>query len=342
MLRKISIGIGGGLVLLLFTIMVSLSVGAAEIPLPTVWKIILSKLPGTAGWVEMDWSASEEAIVSKIRMPRVALALLVGVALSIAGVAFQGVLRNPLSDPYILGISSGSALGAASVIFFGWHALFFGWSLPLFAFVGGLLSLAIVFKLSQIQGQWSTHTMILSGVVVQSFFGAMLSFLLSLSGDRLQQIVFWLMGSFSKANYQHVFLLAPYVIVGSIILWCFSKHLNVLALGERQAVHLGMSLSLVKWSVLGVASLITAAAVSVSGTIGFVGLVIPHMVRSVVGANHRWLFPYCAIWGGIFMVICDTAARVMLEPRELPIGVITAFVGAPFFAYLLRKSRNRT
>lgn len=337
--KKASIGIGGGLILLLFTILFSLSVGAAHIPLLTTWQVVFSHLPGLS-IDQSGWGAAEEAIIWKIRMPRVGLALLVGTALSIAGVAFQGVLRNPLADPYILGVSSGSALGAASVIFFGWQGLIGGWGLPLFGFVGGMISLFLVFQLSRVQGQWNRQTLILSGVVIQAFFGAVLSFLLSLSEDRLREIVFWLMGSFAAADYQQFLILLPYVIVGSIVLWSFSGHLNVLALGERQALHLGLSLSAVRWVVLGTASLVTAAAVSLSGTIGFVGLVIPHMVRMVVGANHRLLFVYSAIWGGIFLIWCDTLARTLLEPRELPIGVITAFVGAPFFAYLLRKGKQ--
>lgn len=288
------------------------------------------------------WTGSEEAIVWKIRFPRVIIALFVGAALSVAGVAFQGVLRNPLADPYVLGISSGSALGAASVIFLGWGGLFYGWSLPLFAFVGGLFSLICIYKLAQIEGKTNLQTIILAGVVIQSFFGAILSFILSLSGDRLQLIVFWLMGSFAKATLQQSVLLLPYVIIGSALLWAFANHLNVLSLGERQAQHLGMNVNMIRWVVLILASLLTAAAVSFSGTIGFVGLVVPHIIRGLFGANHRWLFPLSFIGGGIFMVVSDTIARMIMEPRELPIGVITALFGAPFFAYLLKKGRHHS
>lgn len=334
-------GMAGGIVFLLAAISYSLSVGSADIPLLTVWKVILFKLSITSSFVSPDWDAASEAIIMQIRVPRALLAALTGLCLTLAGIAYQGILRNPLAEPYVMGVSSGASLGAAVTIFFGWQTVLDGWVMPLLAFTGGVLSLLLVFRLARLAGNMHVETLILSGVVIQAFFGSLLSFIISISSDQEQRgILYWLMGSFSLADYQQFLVLLPYAVVAYFVLWVLARQVNILALGEQQAVHLGLHLSALRWTVLGISSLAVAAAVSVSGIIGFVGLVVPHMLRRMFGADHRWLYPLGALWGAAFLVTCDTFARTLLEPKELPIGVITAFIGAPFFAYLLYAKRR--
>lgn len=307
----------------------------------TIWKIIFSRIPGLEALFDGSWKSFEETIVWQVRLPRVFLAGLVGMALASAGVVFQGVLRNPLADPYILGVSSGSALGAALVIITGWQNSFLGaWTLPLTAFVTGMITLLIVYRLAYVGHRVKMETILLSGVVVQAFVGAALSFILSVSDERMQQIVYWLMGSLALTGWEHGWVIMPLVLTGIVIMWLFTRELNILALGEQSAYHVGVSVDRVRLVLLVMASLITGAAVSVSGTIGFVGLVVPHIVRLVVGTDHRVLLPVSAFTGAILLIAADTVARTIMEPRELPIGVITAFLGAPFFAYLLRRRKR--
>jgi len=268
--------------------------------------------------------------------------VLVGAALSIAGAGFQGVLRNPLADSYTLGVASGSSLGAAFMITFGMqYILLSSWTIPIAAFCTGLISLFIVMRLASINGKFRTETMILAGVVVQAFFGAIVSLLIALSDSLMNGIVFWLMGSLQLRGWPYVILLAPYVLVGGIVMLALARTLNLFSLGERQAMHLGVNVDRTKKTVLIIGTLISAAAVSVSGTIGFVGLVTPHLMRLLVGPDYRLVLPLSAIYGGIYVLWADTIARVMLSPTELPLGVVTAFIGAPFFAWLLIRHKRK-
>ncbi|GAB7387045.1 iron ABC transporter permease [Bacillaceae bacterium] len=327
--------------LLAFVIVASVSVGSAELTLTTVWKVIFFRLPFFSEAVEKDWSDAAEVIVWQIRLPRIFVGMLVGASLAVAGVAYQGVLRNPLADPYILGVSSGAALGAAVVLVSGWRSPWLGsWTLPAVAFGSGLLTLWAVIKLAQQRGRIRMETLILSGVVVQAFIAAALSLLLAMSGQKMQSIMFWLMGSLSLSEWNYGWAILPSVTLGTVLIWGFSRELNALAFGEEAAFHLGIAVDQVRLILLVTASFITAAAVSVSGTIGFVGLVIPHIVRLLFGPDHRVVLPFAAFGGAAFLVAADTLARTILSPQELPIGVITAFLGAPFFAYLLRKKKN--
>lgn len=343
MSRKLGVWGGAGLALLLLSAVVSLSLGTARLPLGHVWGILWHQLPVVGDGVRADWPVSSEQIVLKVRLPRVLLAILVGACLSLAGAGFQGVLRNPLADPYTLGVASGSAAGASLVILFGLQTVLLGyWSIPIVAFAAGILSLIIVLRLAAINGKFQLETLILSGVVVQAFLGSMVSFMVSLSDKVVNEITFWLMGSLSLRGWSFTIMLVPYLVIGLAVLLAYARTLNLISLGERQAEHLGVHVSRTRLIVLVVSTFMTAAAVSVAGTIGFVGLVVPHLIRLMTGPDYRLLLPLTAIFGGIYLLWADTLARMALSPTEIPLGVVTAFLGAPFFAYLLRKNKKMT
>lgn len=326
--------------LLILSIVFCVMSGSVNLPFQVTGKIILSHLPFLD--IDPSWTTAQESIVWNLRLPRVFLALIVGAMLATSGVAFQGILRNPLADPYILGVSTGAAFGAALAIVFFQGFSFFGQSvLPFFAFVGGLISLAFVFTLSKHNGQFERETLILAGVVVQALLGAFLSFLIAVSGQQMQEIIFWMMGSLASSSWQDVLTLLPYLLIGLIYLLFQRRELNVIALGERAATHLGINVERKKIIILIIGSLLATSAVSIVGIIGFVGLIIPHLMRLLVGPDHRILLPVSTLSGAVFLLWSDTIARTLLQSQEIPIGVITAFVGAPFFAYLLKSGLRR-
>ncbi|OGB89736.1 hypothetical protein A2625_06420 [candidate division WOR-1 bacterium RIFCSPHIGHO2_01_FULL_53_15] len=278
-------------------------------------------------------------ILWQIRLPRVSLAALLGLMLAISGVILQGILRNPLADPYVLGISAGGAIGAAVALAAGAQVVILGMSsVPVMAFVTSLAAVFIVYKLAQVAGKTSPETLILAGVALSAFCAAILSLIIILTGN-LQSIYFWLLGSLSSATWSNVLTVIPYAVFGSAVAYFFSKELNALLLGEEMAQTLGVDVERIRLFLIGTASLMTAAAVSVSGLIGFVGLIIPHFIRLLVGPNHRYLIPISALSGMLLMVAADTIARTVLSPTEIPIGIIMSLVGAPFFLYLLRRRR---
>lgn len=277
----------------------------------------------------------------QVRLPRVLLSALVGLLLAISGVILQGVLRNPLADPYILGISAGGGVGAALSMVLGAQFVVFGISsIPLSAFFFSLTAVYVVYRLSQVAGRTSPETLILAGVALSAFCSAILALIIKISGN-LEAVYFWLLGSLSSANWVNVITTLPYALAGIIIAYYFSKELNALLLGEEMAATLGVEIEKVQLVLIGTASLMTAAAVSVSGLIGFVGLIIPHWIRLMVGPNHRYLIPLSALSGMLLMVVADMLARVILAPlaMEIPVGVVMALFGAPFFLYLLRRRR---
>ncbi|MBD1370801.1 iron ABC transporter permease [Hazenella sp. IB182357] len=334
--------VGGGLlIVLLFSISFTVSSGSADVAFHTVWQVIGFEIWGDVRTdIEVDEAIS--AIIWQIRLPRVLLAALVGASLALAGVIYQGLLKNPLADPFVLGVSSGAALGAAIAIWIGWGINWLGqWHVPTYAFVGACLALLMVLKLGQ--GPYiKSESFILAGVVIQAFLGAVLTFVLSITPENLfRRIQFWLMGSLSFRNWEHLFVLSIVLCIGFIVALIYSRELNLFLLGTRSAAHLGVSVNMIYWGLLLLASVITGAAVAVSGTIGFVGLAIPHMIRLVTGADHRKLIPLATLSGAIFLVWCDYIARTVLSPIEIPLGVITAFFGAPFFAFLLKKRQDR-
>ncbi len=330
-----------GLILLLFlSVIMSLMIGSVHLPVDTTLSILINHLP----FVEMEpyWSVGQETIIWDLRLPRIILSIIVGAMLSVSGVAFQGVLRNPLADPYILGVSSGAALGAAATILFLQQTLWAShFTIPLIAFIGAVLSLGFVMLLSNVKNQRGNETIILAGVITQAFSGAMLTFLIAISGEQMHQIIFWMMGSLANKDWIDILILIPYYLIGTIYLYIHYQELNLLALGERSAIHLGMNVERKKIFILMVGTILAASAVSIVGIIGFVGLIIPHMIRLITGPDHRKLLLISTLVGSIFLLWTDTLARTIVPSQELPIGVITAFIGAPFFAYLLRKGLRR-
>ncbi|MFV9510971.1 FecCD family ABC transporter permease [Tepidibacillus sp. LV47] len=337
--KNLALIIGSLFLLLFFSIFASLFVGSVHLDFVSTVKILVNQLPGIE--LAPDWEISDEMIIINLRLPRIILASLVGAMLSISGVAFQGVLRNPLADPYILGVSSGAALGAASTLIFVPDLSLFGhFTLPIFAFLGAMMALGFVVLLAKRQYYRGSETLILAGVIVQSLMGAVLSFLITISDNKLQSIIFWLMGSLANHDWTDILVLIPYFLFGTIFLLFQYKDLNVLALGENAATYLGMEVGKQKVRILTIASLLAASAISIVGIIGFVGLIIPHILRVLFGANHRILLPVSVLAGSVFLILTDTLARTMIPSSEIPIGVLTAFLGAPFFAYLFYKNRN--
>ncbi|NJP39138.1 FecCD family ABC transporter permease [Alkalicoccus luteus] len=330
----------GSLGLLAAAITLGLFYSSVTVPVPHIVHIILDK---TIGFHLLDDVPSNQySIIWEIRLPRVLLALCVGASLALAGAAFQGLLRNPLADPYTIGVSSGAALGAVFVIFFQLTIVGLGaFTLPAVSIVSGFLTLMLVFGLVKLSSRsLAIETIILAGIIVSAFIGSIISLIISLgSQDEMTQIIYWLYGSVGMRGWSYVQLIVPFLIIGSVMLVTRYRDLNALALGEEAAGHIGVNVGRGKVFILGGASLLTGAAVAVSGTIGFVGLVIPHLVRLVTGPDHRHVLPISMIIGGAFLIFADITARTIIAPKELPIGVITALIGAPMFAFLLIRNR---
>ncbi|CAG9620235.1 FecCD family ABC transporter permease [Sutcliffiella rhizosphaerae] len=328
----------GGFVL--GTALLGLLNSSVAIPIPTILHILSENAFGF-GWLA-DVPKNEEMIIWNIRFPRVLLAMFVGASLALAGAAFQGLLRNPLADPYTIGVSSGAALGAVAVLFFNITIIGLGsFTLPVVAIISGLLSLLLVFGLVRLSNRGlAIETIILAGIIISAFIGSLISLIIALGDkDSMTQIIYWLYGSVGMRSWGHVQLIFPFMIVGAILLFLHYRELNAMALGEEAADHIGVNVKRGKILILLGASLLTGSAVAVSGSIGFVGLVIPHLVRLLTGPNHRHVLPLSMLVGGGFLVLADLMARTIIAPKELPIGVITALIGAPVFAALLVRER---
>lgn len=318
--------------------LLAVSFGPVRIPIPTVWAIILNRL--VPGLVEPDWPPTLATIVLDVRLPRVILAGLVGAALAAAGATYQGLFRNPLADPYILGVASGAALGASLAIVALPAVPGPVNPVPVLAFTGAVLAVGAVYLLGRVDHRLPTTTLILAGVAVGSFLSALNTYVMILGGNRIVQVIAWLLGGFTGATWFQVTLMLPYLLVGMLVLVAFGYRLNVLQLEDEEARQLGVDVDRLRLFLAVSGALITAAAVAVSGIIGFVGLVVPHLVRLVFGPNYRTLLPLTALAGGGFMVLADLAARTLLSPVEVPVGVVTAFVGGPFFLFLLQRRKR--
>lgn len=310
------------------------TIGSVSIPFMDTIGIFVSKIPFIN--FDGDWTTTSQTIILNIRLPRVILAGTVGVALAVAGATYQGLFRNPLADPYLIGVAQGAALGAA-IGFLVPVVIPGGGQIPVFAAVGALLTVLLVYGLAKVGQSVPVTTLILAGVAVGSLFMAMVSYLITISGDKIHSIVFWMMGSFSMSQWNEVKIAVPIIIIGALVIFLFARSLNIIQLGEDQAKQLGVDVEKQKIMLLSAATLITAAAVSFVGIIGFVGIIIPHAVRLVWGADYRFLLPLSALIGAIFMIGADIVSRTLMPPTEIPIGIITAICGAPFFLYLLRK-----
>lgn len=329
--------------LLLCVLLLAISFGSTAIPLLTILRILLN---GT-GLVHFgrQWDTATEVIVWQVRMPTVVGAALVGAALGIAGVLFQGMLRNPLADPYLLGTSSGAALGAAISFVLPFETLdgqFFPLT-PVLAFAGALMTVVLVYGMARTGGRTPVVTLLLAGVVVNAVLVAFQTLILTLNPRAqfgIEALFNWLSGGVAVTGWTPVLVVGSIIIAGSLLSLRFWHILDIFALGEESASHLGLHVEWYKFLIVVLASLITAAAVSISGLVGFVGLVTPHAMRLVLGPNHRTLLPATALGGAIFLVVGDLLSRALLAPAVLPVGVFTALVGAPFFLLLLRRKKQ--
>lgn len=313
---------------LVASICLAVSIGSVHVPLSTFWN---------------DSDEASSNILWSIRLPRVVLAALVGAALAMAGAAFQGLLKNPLADPYTLGVSSGASLGAVATIYFGLTTSAWGvFTLPIFGMIGAGLALIIVLIFARLVDRtMKMETLILTGIIVSSFLGSIISLMIALTGEEIRQIITWLMGSVSMRGWPYVKMVWPFILTGVLLVWLNRRELNAMLFGEERAKHLGVNVKRSKWMILIGGAMLTGAAVSVSGTIAFVGLVVPHMTRMLFGTDHRHLLPLSIINGATLLVICDLVSRTIIAPTELPIGIITSFIGAPVFAYIFFKQRRR-
>lgn len=317
------------IILLLVCVWLGVSIGSVDIPFSALWN---------AGENPRIFS-----ILWNIRMPRVLLAGLVGAALAISGAAFQGLLKNPLADPYTLGVSSGASVGAIITIFFGLSLPVIGtYILPIFGMIGAFLTLVIVLTFARLVDKtMKMETLILTGVIFSSFLGSCISLMTALSHEELLSLVGWLLGSVAMRGWSYVYMLLPFLIIGSLVLWLNRRELNVMMYGDDRAKSLGVNVQRSKYAILIGGSLLTGSAVAVSGTIGFVGLVVPHMTRMIWGTDHRHLLPLSFLNGASLLILCDLVSRTIIAPEELPIGVVTAFIGAPVFAYIFYKQRRK-
>jgi len=312
-------------ILLFLTGAASLLVGTAHVSAGELWDVIT----GAAGE-----RSTAGLIVLNIRLPRILLAGLVGLALSVGGLVFQALLRNPLADPFILGVSSGGALGAVLGILCG---LSFSLGIPLSAFAGALVTIFLVLTIGRRTMGMESSTILLAGVIINAFFTAVIMFFVATAvDDRLHAMLFWLYGDLSQTRIQQSVVVAPVAFAGTVLLYGFARHLNLITAGEDTALQLGVNVEWVKLICFLVVSLMIGLVVAFSGLIGFVGLIIPHLGRMALGSDHRLLIPVSALGGAIFMIIADAVARTIISPSELPVGVVTAFIGAPFFIYLLK------
>jgi iron complex transport system permease protein len=325
---------------LLFSVLVGISIGTVSVPIFTIIEIIISKLFGSISMDQIDPMFS--SIVLNIRLPRVILAGIVGASLAIAGAAFQGLLRNPLADPYTLGVSSGASVGAVLTLFFQLSIPVIGsFTLPLLSILFSWATIFFVLAFARkIERSMRVETIILTGIIFSSFLGAFISLMIALTGDELRQIIGWLLGSVSMRGWEYIRIILPFFILGSIILILNAKELNAMSFGEERAHHLGVNVQKRKLIILTAGSILTGAAVAVSGTIGFVGLVIPHLSRLLWGPDHRHLLPLSILTGSGFLILADLISRTIISPTELPIGVITALIGAPVFALILLQRRR--
>ena len=324
------------IVLSFLGLLICLQYGTERIPFGTMLRLLAgSDTLGSTG-------PSPAVILWEVRLPRLLLAFLVGSSLATVGVTLQALLRNPLADPYILGISSGAALGAALAVQFGVNWAFAGFSaIHLFAFVGAAVTMIGIYHIAAGGGRIPIQTLLLAGVIINAILSALILFITSLSDSTSAfRLFFWLMGSLATLGYAGLLALGVYVVLGLALLFGEARHLNLLSLGEEPAKGLGLEVERIKRVIFFTSALLTGAVVAVSGLIGFVGMIIPHGVRMVLGPDHRLVLPAAALVGGTFLAIADTIARSLLAPTELPVGVITALCGGPFFIYLLMSRRK--
>lgn len=317
------------------------TLGSADISFIESTGIILSRLPLFSLWFHADdYSSVHQTIIWSLRVPRIILAALVGGALGVVGGVLQGFFKNPMADPYVMGVSSGAALGATVAIVTGAAGFLGIIEIPVLSFIGALITTWIVYSLAKVGKKVMPTTLLLAGVALSAFLSAIMSIIMVFNADDIGKIYLWLMGSLANKNWGHIQLAAPFIIIGVIVLFTLAKEMNALVFGDSTAQHLGINMGKLQIILLIATSLTTAGAVGACGSIGFVGLIVPHVVRILAGPDHRILLPLSFLAGGSFLVISDTIARTFLGSQEIPVGVITALFGGPFFIYLLKKKKE--
>ena len=335
---RLAVGSSVLVLLVLATALVSLSLGPVDIPAGHVASILLAFL----GLDLADFGRTEQLVIEQIRLPRIVVGASVGMALGIAGATMQGLFRNPMADPGIIGVSAGGAVGAVAAIATGVAGLFF-LALPMFAFMGAMATSFLVYGIAAVGGRFSMATLLLAGVAVNAFLSAVVSAIIIIlpANEALREILFWLAGGLDSRSWEHVRISAPLILGAAAVIVLMSRDLNLLMLGDDEARSMGVRVGLARPTLLGAAALATGAAVAVSGAIAFVGLVTPHVIRLVLGPDHRVLIPMSAAGGAVFVILADTVARTIIQPAEFRVGILTAFVGAPFFILLLIKNKRR-
>lgn len=327
-------------VFLFLSIVMAVTLGPVSIHPLTVWEVAISHVPGLGNMIKADWSNAYYNIVWEVRFPRVLLGAVIGAGLALAGTGIQALVRNSLADPYILGVSSGASVGATLVILLGLFDVFGQYALSFAAFIGALVSVILVFMLGQVGGRISTARLLLSGIALSMILSAVTDFIVMTApdDDKVHSALFWMMGSLVGADWEVLPIVAIAVALAFIFLLTQSRSLNLLLMGEETAISLGVNINAFRKVLIVVISLLTGVLVSASGAIGFVGLMIPHIVRLLVGSDHKKVLTISLLLGAIFMIWADLAARLVLAPEEIPIGIVTAITGGPFFIWLLRRS----
>ena len=316
-------------------LVLGVSLGAVRLP---VRHALTGLLGGPARANATDDTAG--IIIWTLRFPRVLMASIVGAGLALSGAVMQGLFRNPMADPFVLGVSSGASLGAVLGLIFGVGGALGLWALPALAFLGAIGSTGIVYSMATCKGRTDTWTLLLSGIAVSSLISSVIAFLMVLSRERVDEIVFWTMGTISRASWSSVLWAGVYTSLGFSSLWARAGHLNAMSFGEEPAYHMGVPVERTKRLLLWTSALVTAGGAAFTGPIGFVGLVVPHVVRLLVGPDHRYLLPLSALLGSNTLLFSDLLARTLSPPKEIPVGVITSLFGAPYFLYLLIRARR--
>ncbi|NMC85442.1 MAG: iron ABC transporter permease [Anaerolineaceae bacterium] len=326
--------------ILLAAVLLNVSIGSSGMPLSTLFDVLGAALHGTAA--ASDPNGVYATILFQLRLPHMVLMLLVGAALAGSGAAYQGLFRNPLADPYLIGVASGAGLGAVAAMSVHWPYNAVGWmAVPLSAFIGAVLAVAVVAMMARVGKTIPTTNLILAGVVVSSFCSALSSLLMINASGDLRRALVWLLGGATQTGWSPVLAILPYLIPGLLVLLIVGHSLNVLQFGEEQASQLGVAVTRVRWLTIVAATLATAAAVAYAGVIGFVGLIVPHIIRLLWGSDYRRLIPLSFLGGACLLLLTDATARTVIAPQEIPVGIITSLLGAPFFLWILRRTKSQ-
>lgn len=329
-------------VVLVISMILATRLGSVDLKFAAIGKVLISKLPWTSSDSGVD--ANITSIIWDIRIPRILTAFVVGAGLTVCGILMQALTKNPLADPYVLGISQGASAGAVSVIMYGWLSIFGLYGRMIGAFLGAVVSIVLAMKIASIRNKITATQLVLAGIAVSALFGAITNFMIyhtKTGSDKVKVATYWMMGSLNGSNWQLLFYASVTFAICLVVIILMSRKLDVLLLGEEVAVTVGVDTDKLKLVIILLSTLLTGVIVSISGTIGFVGLTIPHITRSIVGTRHVKLIPAAILVGGTFLVLADMISRVIVRPEELPIGVVSAFFGAPFFLYLIRKSHGK-